>query len=257
MFDVSVQNDEIQITEFDISFFWLPGANVGDISTDVEIWATTDGGSYDGVKYNKNAWTRYFSGTINPTCDGACDEDDFLTTITLTTPIGVVENSPRGIFISNRDANNYINVAYNTDAEYTDDIVTIKRGKFSKYSYFEGQSSSDFCNFLPFGFAGILHYRKTGGMPSDVPSLLPSVKPSLSQQPSLSQFPSVRPSLSMTPSNVPSVRPSVNPSVSVMPSSLPSDDPSSHPSISSMPSKTPTISPTFGPTNVSASSCNV
>lgn len=245
MFDVETKSgEEITITGFDLAPFFI-GTGLGDISTNLEIYATNDFVSHDGVKYDASSWTQFFAGSIDP---GAANQ--LLVNVALTTPIGVA--GVRGIFITNTDSNNYIKSAYRDDTEYDDSLVTIKPGKFSKLAYFDGTTSStrDYCRGIEFGFVGIMYYQDTGGMPSQLPSLGPSEGPSESHQPSLSLAPSGSPSKSVAPSLAPSDQPSSNPSLSMRPSTVPSDKPSSNPSVSVSPSQIPTKSPTFEPTKV-------
>jgi hypothetical protein len=241
MFDITV-TEEITLSRLDISLFWLPGAGVVGIDTAVEVYAKS--GSYATGTFSD--WTLHMSATISPT--------GVLTTLDENTglvPIGMSVGTT-AIYITNRDANNYITFAWlNTanDHSSADDTVTIKTGKFKKFDKFaSGVNDFLFLDFYDFAFAGVIYYSKTGNFPSSEPSVTASDSPSLSQVPSLSLVPSSSPSVSMAPSDEPSLAPSSVPSVSVKPTTFPSDSPSAIPSVSMKPSSKPSKAPTETPT---------
>jgi len=245
MFDVTA-TEEIQITKLAVRFFFNYGAGVEGIDTDIEIYVKT--GSYIGSANNIGDWDLHMARTtIVPT---NVESGEFLTTIELPTPIGIGDSETVSIYITNRDANNYLSLAYrDTAADHDDVTVTVAKGKFAKFAYFDGTSADDLYGWgVNFAFTGIISYNKTGNYPSSQPSVTRSDSPSLSLVPSLSMVPSETPSLSVIPSLLPSDEPSSKPSVSIEPTSLPSDKPSSSPSISINPSSEPTTAPSKRPT---------
>lgn len=242
MFDVTA-TEEIQITKLAVSFFFIYGAGVEGIDTDIEIYVKS--GSYVGSANRIGNWDLHMARTtIVPT---NVDSGEFLTTIELPRPIGIGDSETVSIYITNRDANNYLSLAYrDTAADYNDGTVTVAKGKFAKFAYFDGTSSDDLYWYMNFAFTGIISYKKTGNYPSSEPSVTRSDSPSLSLVPSLSMVPSETPTLSVIPSLLPSAKPSSNPSVSVEPTLLPSDKPSSSPTISINPSSKPSRAPSKG-----------
>lgn len=247
MFDVTTM-DDIMISKLDVSFFFVGGTGVTDIETDIEVYVKD--GTYVGSADRIDRWTLHMvRTTITPS------STDFLTTLdeSIFPPLFIGGGKTKAIFITNRDAKNYLNLAYtNSAVDHSDGIVTIKKGKFAKYDYFARLGQIDLWENIPFAFTGIMYYKLSANFPSVVPSALPSVAPTLSFAPTISLMPSESPSISMQPSLLPSDSPSGIPSVSVSPSDIPSVSPSENPSVSvaptAEPSKRPTRNPTASPT---------
>mmetsp|Transcript_26278 Transcript_26278/g.39385 ORF Transcript_26278/g.39385 Transcript_26278/m.39385 type:complete len:1408 (+) Transcript_26278:130-4353(+) len=261
MFDVSVTEDTM-ITRLDIDLLYV-GYDGLTFPTDIEIYTKT--GSYVGYQTNSAAWTKHMDRTtVLPP-----DADD-VSTLGLTplksdilSPIVIPGGTTLSIFITNRDVNNFIEMAYSTTAvDYVsdDNVMSVETGLFQQYNEFTGEDNDGWW-WVPVAFSGIIYYDKTASEPSDSPSQLASVSPSISALPSLqpSSTPSAEPSVSvmpsllpsshpsLTPSTHPSLAPSAEPSISVMPSLMPSSHPSEEPSISVMPSLDPSSHPSEVP----------
>eukprot|EP00557_Chaetoceros_sp_GSL56_P014931 CAMPEP_0176486396 /NCGR_PEP_ID=MMETSP0200_2-20121128/5545_1 /TAXON_ID=947934 /ORGANISM="Chaetoceros sp., Strain GSL56" /LENGTH=1213 /DNA_ID=CAMNT_0017883093 /DNA_START=414 /DNA_END=4052 /DNA_ORIENTATION=- len=243
MFDI-LTTDDVMISKLDVSFFFVGGTGVSGIETDIEIYVKD--GTYIGSENKIGRWTLHMARTtVTPS------STDFLTTIdeSMFPPLFVEGGKTKAMFITNRDAKNYLNLAYtNTALDYSDGTVTIQKGKFAKYEYFANLGHIDMWENIPFAFTGIMYYKLSANFPSSEPSRFPSIAPTTSFAPSTSQVPSLAPSVSIEPSSKPSTSPSSKPSVSVSPSSIPSDSPSANPSVSMEPSATPTRKPTGFPT---------
>jgi hypothetical protein len=239
MFDITATED-IMIPKLDISFFFVGGSGVSGIDTDLEVYVKD--GTYVGSANRYERWTLHMTRkTVTPS------STDFLTTLdeTIFPPLYIGSGQTKAIFITNRDANNYLNLAYsNSASDHSDDIVTITRGKFVKYEYFARLGQLDTWENVDFAFTGILYYKLSANFPSLAPTGLPSIAPTISFAPTISRMPSGAPTESMQPSLMPSDTPSGIPSVSVSPSTIPSDAPSSNPSVSAAPSAKPSKKPT-------------
>ncbi len=268
MFDITATED-IMISRLDIDLFWVNDYSGDNFSTDVEIY--TKSGTYVGFEQLIGSWTKHMdTTTVQP------PYFDDPSTLGLTplnsdvlSPIIVPGGTTLSIFITNRDAKNFIEMAYSssTATDYTSDdgVVTIKTGIFQKYAEFSGEENDGFW-WVPVAFSGIVYYDKTADWPSHSPSLFLSGSPSISHAPSVSQMPSLNPSgmpsltpsqsptFSSAPSLVPSKSPSQNPTVSSAPSLIPSTSPSQNPTVSSAPSLKPSTSPSQNPTVSSAPS---
>ena len=106
--------------------------------TDVEIYVRS--GSYTGYEFSMIGWTKHMERTtLTP------PQVDDLSTFGLTpispamlTPIAIPAGDSVSIFITNRDATNFIEMAFDDNAyHYTDDSITVKTGKFQKYQNFD------------------------------------------------------------------------------------------------------------------------
>jgi len=263
MFDI-VATDDVAITRIDIDLFYV-GFGGLTFPTDVEIY--TKEGSYLGYEANMAVWTKHMdTTTVQPP-----DVLDF-STLGLTplgpnilSPILIGKDTTVSVYITNRDANNFIEMAYSSTAlPYSDDTITVKTGYFQKYGDFNSNEDPDGFWWEAVAFSGIIHYDK-GAFPSAQPSKAISGAPSLSQVPTLSRppsstpskipsaSPSGSPSISMAPSSEPSINPSLSlspsesPSLSFAPSKEPSSSPSDNPSVSFAPSKEPSSSPSDNP----------
>ena len=146
MFDITATED-IVITNFDLKLFYVnyPG---NSFSTDVEIW--TKDGTFEGYRANNavtNAWDQHMSRTtIQAATEGDISTLGLSPLKDLMEPIYIGAGSTKGIFISNRDAVNFIEMAYSTTAtDYTTDdgAFTVKRGIFQKYDKFDSSTVND------------------------------------------------------------------------------------------------------------------
>jgi len=264
MFDI-VATEDIVITRFDIDLFYVNYDGL-TFPTDVEIY--TKEGSHKGYEANMAVWTQHMdTTTVDPP-----DVYD-VSTLGLTPlkpdilpPIIIGQDTTVSVFITNIDANNFIEMAYSSSAiDYSDDAITVETGYFQKYEDFVGNDEDpNGVWWEAVAFSGIIYYDK-GAFPSAQPTKVASGAPSLSQVPSLSQAPSSTPSkipssspsgspsISMVPSSEPSSSPSLSlnpsgsPSVSMAPSSEPSSSPSNNPSVSMAPSSEPSSSPSDNP----------
>ncbi len=146
MFDVTATED-LMITRLDIKLFYVKfGGN--NFETDIEIY--TKPGGFRGHETNRGSvWTKHMDRTtVSPP-----DQNDAstlgLTPITedMMSPILVGAGGTVAIYITNRDANNYIESGYleNAQNDYTstDGALTLKRGLFRKYADFT-DSENDF-----------------------------------------------------------------------------------------------------------------
>ena len=142
MFDITATQD-IAIIRLDIKLFYVnfPGFNS---ATDIEIY--TKVGSYKGYQASMSSWTKHMDRTtINP--PNVDDVDSlFLTPLKsdIFNPIVVPGGATVAIFITNRDANNYIEMSHlSSAAEHTsgDGEIKVETGTFQKYEEFSGSEN--------------------------------------------------------------------------------------------------------------------
>ena len=142
MFDITVTED-VLISRLDIDLFYV-NYDGFEFPTDVEIY--TKSGSYKGYQTNMAAWTKHMDRTtVQP------PNVDDVSTLGLTplksdilSPIAIPGGTTLSIFLTNRDANNFIEMAYSTTAvDYVSDdgVVTVKTGLFQKYEEFAGEEN--------------------------------------------------------------------------------------------------------------------
>ena len=143
MFDITVTED-VLINGFDIDLFYVNYGN-NDFSTDVKIFIKE--GTWEGYQADAGAWTEHMGSTsVTPP-----DELDFstvgLTPITsdVMSPIGIAGGTTLGIYITNIDSRNFIEMAYDTTAvEHDDGVVKVETGIFQKYAEFQDVESDAF-----------------------------------------------------------------------------------------------------------------
>jgi len=140
MFDISVTVD-VSITRFDLDLFYV---NYQGITFPTEIEIYTKPGSFAGFQSQSSAWTKHMdTTTVLPPAEGD------LSTYGLTAvrpdilpEIRIPGGSTMAIFITNRDVNNFIEMASEGEIvrDYVSDdkIVTIKTGVFQRYGDFIG-----------------------------------------------------------------------------------------------------------------------
>ena len=137
MFDISVTED-ILITRLDIDLFYV---NYDDFTfeTDIEVYIKT--GSYVGYEASSGAWTKHMERTtVMP------PRIDDISTFGLTplksdilSPIVIPGGTTMAFFITNRDVNNFVEMAYSSTAmDYVsdDNVMTIETGLFQRYDEF-------------------------------------------------------------------------------------------------------------------------
>lgn len=143
MFEI-LATEDVYIVAFDIDLFYV---NYDEITfpTDVEIY--TRSGSYTGYEYSKAGWTQNMERTsLMP------PQEDDISTLGLTpissdllSPIAIPAGGSVSIFITNRDADNFIEMAFNENAsDFGDDAITVKKGSFHKYEHFNGDGPDYF-----------------------------------------------------------------------------------------------------------------
>ena len=146
MFNI-VATEDIVITHFDLKLFYVnyPG---NSFPTDVEIW-TKDGG-YEGYRTNNdvtNAWDQHMSRTTIDAVTLGDTSTLFLSPLKdLMEPIYIAAGSTKAVYISNRDAVNFIEMGYSdTATDYTSDdgAFTVKIGVFQKYAKFVSSTVDD------------------------------------------------------------------------------------------------------------------
>lgn len=142
MFDVTATED-VMITRLDIDLFYV-NYDQYSFPTDVEIYIKS--GSYKGYESRIDSWTKHMDRTtVYP------PSSDDVSTLGLTplksdklSPISIPGGSTVSIFITNRDANNFIEMAYSTTAvDYVSDdgVLTVETGLFQKYAEFAGEEN--------------------------------------------------------------------------------------------------------------------